>query len=209
MELACTKKLLDYLGIEAEKASSDTDPLFGWTANLLVVNRRKTLVVVHPASRGMFVVHGLTMKLLPKLPTLIANGLRTMLESEHVRPEVIEKYLDDCGRELSIRANGSRSTVAGCNKACEWLMRHADLFTPDDLYQKRLLPCLNSAITSQKGYIYAFDNLLHMLRQRYGEDILSCRVAELRMAKLSRPPVPDQRERTRIPHGNHCAGLSG
>ena len=58
MELACTKKVLDYLGIKAEKVSADIDPLFGWTANLIMINRRKTLVAVHTASRAVFVLHG-------------------------------------------------------------------------------------------------------------------------------------------------------
>ncbi len=179
MELACTKKILDYLEVKAEKASADIDPLFGWTANMIMVNRRKTLVVVHPASRAMFVVHGLTMKLLPKLSTLIIDGLRTMLASERVRPEIIEKYLDDCGWELSIRANSSRTAIAACNRACERLTCYSDIFAPDDLYQKPLLPTLNADVACSKEYCYAFENLLHMLRQRYGEDILSCRMVEL------------------------------
>ena len=103
MELACTKKVLDYLGIKAEKVSAEIDPMFEWTANLTMINRRKTLVAVHAASRTMFVLYGLTIKQLPKLPELVISGIRTMLESEFVRPEIIEKYLDDCGRELIIR----------------------------------------------------------------------------------------------------------
>ena len=34
-----------------------------------------------------------TKKLLPKLPELILEGIRTLLRSEYVRPEIIEKYL--------------------------------------------------------------------------------------------------------------------
>ena len=119
MELACTKKLLEYIGVKAEKVSEEIDPLFGWTANLIVVNRRKMLVVVHEASRCAFVLYGVTAKLMPKLPELILEGIRTLLRSEYVRPEIIEKYLDDLGREVSFRANSSRKAVAGCNKVCE------------------------------------------------------------------------------------------
>ena len=179
MELACTKKVLDYLGIKAEKVSADIDPLFGWTANLIMINRRKTLVAVHTASRAMFVLHGLTAKQLPKLPELVIDGIRAMLKSEYVRPEIIEQYLDDCGRELIIRANASRSAVANCNKACDWVKNYPEMYVPGDLFQKRILPWLNSDILIRQGYCYTYQTLLHMLRQQYGEDILSCRMAEL------------------------------
>ena len=82
MELACTKKLLEYIGTKPEKMPAEVDPLFEWTANLMLVNRRKTLVVVHAASRCSFVLHGLTVKNLPKLPELILNGVGSLLESE-------------------------------------------------------------------------------------------------------------------------------
>jgi len=68
MELACTKKLLEYIGVKPEKISAEVDPLFEWTANLMVVNRRKTIVVVHAASRCSFVLYGMTVKHLKKLP---------------------------------------------------------------------------------------------------------------------------------------------
>ena len=57
-----TKKLLEYIGAKPEKMSAEVDPLFEWTANLMVINRRKTIVVVHAASRCSFVLHGMTVK---------------------------------------------------------------------------------------------------------------------------------------------------
>lgn len=31
MELACTKKLLEYIGVTPEKISAEVDPFFEWT----------------------------------------------------------------------------------------------------------------------------------------------------------------------------------
>lgn len=101
MELACTKKLLEYVGVKPEKMSVEIDPLFEWTANLIVINRRKTIVVVHAASRCSFVLHGMTVKHLKKLPEWILRGVRSVLESECVRPEIIEQYLNELGQEVS------------------------------------------------------------------------------------------------------------
>ena len=179
MELACTKKLLDYMGVKAEKASDDMEPLFQWTANLLIVNRRKTLVAVHGASRCGFVIYGLTVKQLPRLPEMFFEGIRTLLESEYVRPEIIDKYLNDCGQQLVIRANSSRTLVSNCNKVCEHLKMFTELFETGDMFQKRLLPRLNNDLIPMKNYYHAHDALIGELEQYYGADIQSCRIAEL------------------------------
>lgn len=71
MELAYTKKLLEYIGVKAERVSEEIDQLFGWTANLIVVNRRKILAAVHKSSRCTFMLYGVPAKLLPKLPERI------------------------------------------------------------------------------------------------------------------------------------------
>lgn len=110
MELACTK---------SEKMPMQLEPLFEWTANLIVINRNKTLVAVHAASRCAFVLHGLTEKHLKKLSELILNGVRSLLDSKYVWSEIIEQYLNDLGREVSFGANSSRKVVASCNKVCE------------------------------------------------------------------------------------------
>ena len=182
MELACTKKLLEYIGVKAEKVSEEIDPLFGWTANLIVVNRRKMLVVVHGASRCAFVLYGVTAKLMPKLPELILEGIRTLLRSEYVRPEIIEKYLDDLGREISFRANSSRKAVAGCNKVCERVKMYPELFEAGDLYQRKVLPWLNEDFLPGRGYMKAHEAIIAQLQERYGEPVQTCRALELEVS---------------------------
>lgn len=182
MELTCTKKLLEYLGAKPEKASGQTDPLFQWTANLTVINRRKTLVVVHAASRCAFVLYGITAKDKKKLPELILNGIRRMLESEYVRPEIAEQYLDDLGREVLLRANSSPKTVASCNKVCQRINYLWEFLQPGELFQEHILPWLNYNIIAARDYQYSYEALLEQLQQRYGEDIRSCRALELEVS---------------------------
>lgn len=184
MRLECTKKLLDYIGVKPEKAVGAVEPLFGWTANLIILNRRKTLVVVHSASRCMFLLHGLTAKMLPKLPELILAGIRILLRSEYVRPEIIEQYLEDCGRDVTFYGNSSRAAVASCNKACERVKMFSDLLEPGDLYQPWILPTLNEDMISKENYAHAHELLLNLLRQRYGENLQSCRAVELEIELL-------------------------
>lgn len=182
MELTCTKKLLDYIGIKPGKATAQIDPLFGWTANLMVIDRRKTLVVVHVASRCAFVLYGLTVKDLRKLPDLVIDGVRGLLESEYVRPEIIEMYLDDLGREVSFWANSSPKVVASCNKACERVKLFSDLLRPGELFQRSVLPRLNDDILPRGGYVFAYQALVGQLQERYGADIQSCRAFEFQVS---------------------------
>ena len=182
MELACTKKLLEYMGVKPEKASLEPDPLFEWTANLMVINRRKTLVVAHAASRCAFILYGFTAKNRKELPKLILYGVRCLLESEYVRPEIVEQYLDDLGREVSLRANSSRKTVAGCNQVCERVARFSKLMQAGELFQKDILPLLNFDVLISGKYVMTYDALLGILQERYGEKVQSCRALEFEVS---------------------------
>jgi len=189
--------LLEYIGVKPEKMPAEVDPLFEWTANLMVLNRRKTIVVVHAASRCSFVLHGLTVKHLKKLPELILLGVRNLLESEYVRPEIIEQYLNDLGRDVSFWANSSRKVVAGCNKACERVEWYSDLLEPENLLQRSIQLCLNDDILSGGNYLLAHQALIGHLQERYGENIQACRALELEVSLQLHTPckrrliVPD------------------
>ena len=50
MIINCTKKLQDELGIKPEKAEV-FDSLYSWHANIIKINRRKTMVLVNDASK--------------------------------------------------------------------------------------------------------------------------------------------------------------
>ncbi len=189
MILQCTKKLLDYFGIQSEKPVEHIDPLFEWSANLILINRRKTLVVTHLTSHVLFVVHGITAKQLPRIPTLIRDGIRTLLESEHVRADVIRKYLTDCGETVRFMANRTRSAAAVCNKACERVTALRDYFEQNNTFQQELLPAMNDEPVKQgTDCKYAFQVLTGQLTARYGEKVLSHRAVELEVSLRLRTP---------------------
>lgn len=181
MYLGCTKKLLDYLGVKPDKSFSQdsSDPLYIWTANLLTINRRKAIAVVHAASRCQFVLYGITAKSIPKIPELILEGIRVLLESEYVSPAIIEKYLEDCGNSVVYTANSSRKIVAACNKACTRLTLFSNLFAPGDMFQKQLLPLINCEFIANDQNKYAHKILIALLKNTYGEDVVSCHATEL------------------------------
>jgi hypothetical protein len=178
MYIGCTKKLLDYAGIKPAKSPTEMDPLFMWTANLVTINRRKTLIAVNNATKSRFVLFGLTIKHLPKLPELMEQGIRTLLESESIRPDVIEQYLADCGGGLIFTPTASRSAIAFCNQACEQARDFSEIFEPGDLFQAKYLPWLNEEfILADSAYCY--DTLTSALKKRYGSPVHAVRAMEL------------------------------
>ena len=179
MVIGCTKKLLDFLGVKPQKLTAETDPLFSWTANLIILNRRKTLVAVNNATKCCFVLHGLTAKSISKLPELIKDGIRAVLQSEYIAPEIIEKYLDDCGCDLTFATTLSRSDVAYCNKACERVERFVNLFESDSMFQEKYLPWINDDMIAKDDYSFIYENLITALTERYGAYVQSAHVAEL------------------------------
>ena len=204
MILQCTKKAQDYFGITPipKEDVGTPDPLFSWVANLIVLNRRKTLVVVNEASRCSFLLYGITAKQIPKIDTLILDGIRTMMESAYIATDVIQKYLADCGTILHT-STLSRSNISICNYSCERLLHYSDSFLPNDLYQKHLLSSINYDIDMRnKSYSYFHDIFYSFLRERYGDNIISCQMYELRVV-LDMAGIQDLRcERTlQVPAG--------
>lgn len=179
MIIGCTKKLLDFLAIKPVKPTTETDPLFSWTANLIILNRRKTLVAVSNATKCCFVLHGLTAKSIAKMSELVKDGIRAVLKSEYVAPKIIEKYLDDCGCDLTFTTTASRSDVAYCNKACERVERFVNLFESDDMLQEKYLPWINDDMIAKDDYSFIYENLITALIERYGAPVQSAHVAEL------------------------------
>ena len=181
MKLECTKKLLDFLGEKPGKglADPDADPLFSWTANLILLNRRKTIVITHVVSHATFVLYGITAKDLRNIQELILEGMENLLKSMYVRQEIIELYLRDCGRSVEFAANTSRSAVATCNKVCERVQYLTNLFDPGDPFQKPYLKWLNADLIPKEDYAYVTDFFLSLLRKKYGAEIQRCRAVKL------------------------------
>lgn len=179
MILACTKQLLDELGLNAEKVDTEFDPMYVWVANMIRINRRKTLVAVHAASRIVFVLYGITAKHKKLLPQLIKEGIRTLLKSEKIKPEIIEAYLEGFGGGVLIKANAVRKYVNYCNFACKMVQEYAQSFQEDDLYQTELLPRMNAIPLANKEYRCAYESLADCFAQRFGENLYSICMLEL------------------------------
>ena len=183
MILECTKKLLDYLKRSPTENPELPDELFEWSAGLVTINRRNVIVVTNVATRCFFVLYGVKAKDLKNIDMLIIEGVRTMLRREHIRPEIAEKYLDELGREIICSKNLSKSSSARCSKCCERAGYYADHYVDDDLFQQHLLHSLNKNIykdaNSKNKYCCSFETLRDLFKEKYGENICSCKLLKL------------------------------
>ena len=62
MQICCTKKLQEQLGIVIQDGIEGND-LFCWSAHLITVKRRKTIVVVNDSNRFGFIFYGLKVRI--------------------------------------------------------------------------------------------------------------------------------------------------
>lgn len=117
MLIQCTKKLLDELKIKpAERV--EQDPVFSWHANLFMVGRKKTIVLVNDLNRYVIVLYGLKAKDMKNLNELILRAIRETFTEESIKEEVIEKYLESTG-EFVFTKTKDRTAVARMNNSCD------------------------------------------------------------------------------------------
>lgn len=96
MLIQCTKKLLDQLKVTPEPTMEEV-PLFSWHANLITINRRKTVVLINNQNRYVMILYGLKSKELERMDEVILEGILQSCREENVAEEVIEKYLQRAG----------------------------------------------------------------------------------------------------------------
>ncbi len=182
MQIGCTKNLLDYINIKPAPVDLAADPVLSWSANLINIGRRKAIVAANDSSRCGFVLLGIKAGDIKKLNKLMTDGIRACFEAECISPELIERYIADCG-EVTFTKTANRIVVARLNKLCEKTLYFSDEYT-DGLIQRQILRELNDDFVAGgsipvKGYFIAYQKLASDLFTRYGVSPYQSHAAEL------------------------------
>lgn len=180
MQICCTKKLLTEMKIVPDSTEEEA-PLFRWSVHLIIVNRRKTIVVVNDSNRFAFILHGLKAKDLKNLDTLILQGIKRVLLGEKIKVEVVEKYLETAGTLTYTKTKGAQY-VSRLNRVCELVNYCEDTLECEELYQSRLSLVLNGdlvKIIKGNDYEQPYKLIIEDLKKLYGEDIISCEAVNL------------------------------
>lgn len=114
--IGCTKKLLEKMKISSPAQPNEADPLFAWTANVAVVDRRTLLLFTHNESRLSIVYHGVKAKDLKSIADLFRNGLKQTMLASNINPALVEWYCAQCN-DFAITKTAGPQAVARSNKA--------------------------------------------------------------------------------------------
>jgi hypothetical protein len=118
MLIQCTKKLLSELKVESTTMPSEVDERFSWHANLLTLNRRKTVVLMNDSNRYLIVLYGLKAKDFKNLDELFIHAICETFRAEGIKEEIIEAYISE-SKEITYTTTKNRTLVARLNKSCE------------------------------------------------------------------------------------------
>jgi len=181
MFIQCTKKLLEQLGVKPASVE-EGETLFSWHANLIMVNRRKTVVFTNDLNRYVVVLHGLKAKDFKKLGELFLNGLKDVFQKEGIKEELIEKYLLQ-SKEITFSKTKNRTLVARLNKACENVEYFSDYLDEGAVFQSSLSTRISSLLVGDgKNYFYPNEAFYKDFEEFAGEPIFSSIAVQLKVS---------------------------
>lgn len=180
MQIGCTKKLQEFLKKDIIQADQDVDPFYTWSASIMIVNRRRTIVVLHDESRCGFVLYGMTSRYIREIDRVIQTGIRNMLEAHGISTAIIERYLQECGR-ISYTTPREGDTVAHLNYFCEQVSFFSEVFIPVRQFQSHLVQALNEDLVKIDGeYVDPREKLRESFVEHYpGQSVISRKMAIL------------------------------
>lgn len=179
MIISCTKKLQDELGIKPSLLMTE-NPLYSWHANIVRVNRRKTVVLVNDASRYNVILYGLKAKDFKNIQNTILLGIRQILLWDGVNDVVIDQYLKKAG-QISFSKTQSRALVARLNKGCEAANLFDDCYSEDGISQSLVSKIANKFIffDCSGEYKHANEIFYEELSKEFDLPIIKCKALKL------------------------------
>ncbi|MFS0862217.1 plasmid pRiA4b ORF-3 family protein [Fredinandcohnia sp. 179-A 10B2 NHS] len=180
MLIQCTKKLLDELKMKPGQEIVEDD-LFSWHANIITINRKKTVVMVNDKNRYAIVFYGLKAKDFKQLAKLLLQGIRKTFEAERIKEEVIDKYLLH-SETVSFVKTKNRTCVSRMNRACETVQFLGDRLEPENLIQIDMSMRISKLLAGEgKGYITPNEEMYKDLEEFVGTRIFTSRAAQLKI----------------------------
>ncbi len=188
------------MGLKAEPADPEADPVLSWSANSITINHRRAIIAGNDSSRYGFILYGIKSKDKKNLGRLLLDGVRACLEAECIAPELIHRYMDDCGANVTFTKTPGSSVVARLNKLCLSASYIAELLTTEQLFQQQILLRFNNDYITSKSeppgdykngpasespgdrkriYHNVYTKFADDISQRYGAHPYGCNAVEL------------------------------
>ncbi|MHC0037628.1 plasmid pRiA4b ORF-3 family protein [Pseudoneobacillus sp. C159] len=172
MIIQCTKKLLIELKI-APSAVSEEAELFSWHANIMTMNRRKTVVLMNDSNRYILVLYSLKAKDFKNINELILQAITETFRLEEIKDEVIEAYISQ-SKEISFTTTKNKSLVARLNKACDHVYFFENDINPHSIHQPAIAKKASRLMVGDgKNYINPNEKLYRELEALVGGPIFN------------------------------------
>lgn len=136
MLIQCTKKLLDVLKLNPTEGAEEI-PLFSWHANLITINRRKTVVLMNNKNRYVVVLYGLKSKDFKNLDNLIIKAIKATFLEEGINPDIVERFISQSPNIVYTKTK-NRTTTGWLNKACDNTYFASRVLEVPDVYNNTL-----------------------------------------------------------------------
>lgn len=180
MQIACTKKLVEQLGIAPEADNDSCTPLYRWSANIVTINRRKTLVVVNDSNRFGFVLYGMKAKDWKQCSALIKEEMRNTLLRYGIQPGLVNRYIPE-NEEMHLVKLSDKRGIARMNKAVQRMEYFADELCGDNLTQPLVTQKMNDDLVSGigKNYENPYNLLFSDLEKHFSEKVFCGKALDL------------------------------
>ncbi|QKY70191.1 plasmid pRiA4b ORF-3 family protein [Lentibacillus sp. CBA3610] len=182
MFIRCTKKMLDHLKVKPDSVTEQTEvsSSFSWHANVVRINRRQSVVLMHDKSQYVIILYGVRAKEFSRMNSLIEKAIRIVWREEGIKESVIDAYLARAG-EVQFTKTKNRSLIARLNQACRSILFFEDELNGEQLIQPELSLRISRLLVGVEKGDYAEPNemLYDDLKQLSGEEIFSVRAVEL------------------------------
>nr|WP_255356280.1 plasmid pRiA4b ORF-3 family protein [Thermoanaerobacter sp. YS13] len=182
MLIQCTKKLLDV--IERKPVSYEEENLlFSWHANLITLDRRKTVILVNDKNRYVVVLYGLKAKDFERFDEAILNAIRLTLLDECIDEDIVEEYVRQSGEILYGKTKNS-SYVGKLNTACNIVPYYEELLLDNTIYQTFVSKIASRYLVRKQGgegYISPSKEMLKDLEIFAKRPIFKCKAVELKV----------------------------
>lgn len=189
-----TKKILDQLNIKPAGLTAPQEELFSWHANLVTMKRRKTVLLMNDATRYIVVLWGMKQNEFQNIDYWLTEGLRQTMLAEQIKPELVERYLNEAGA-IKFEKTKNRSQTAKLNQVKETLFYFEDELSTNSVIQTGIaIKSSKRPVGSGPGnYISPNEWFYTELRKRYGQELFKCPMVELEIRlQLEGEPVVRQ-----------------
>ncbi|MBV1758123.1 MAG: plasmid pRiA4b ORF-3 family protein [Dethiosulfatibacter sp.] len=183
MLIKCTKKLLDTLDAKVTEDHQES-LMFSWHANVVTVNRRKTVILLNDLNRYVIVLYGLKKKDFSNMDKLILRAINDVFEDECLNEDIINAYFQEAGG-ITYTTTKDRSSTSRLNRVADWVNQFYDLLIEDSVIQSSLSMRISRILVSEskgsKDYIVPVDLLHKNLEESYSQPVIKCKAVVMKV----------------------------